>query len=116
MAASPNRWSLPSQGLPGLPCDDALVRPSRQRPPAKLRDNARRYASEVAALAWAVNGDMENVSLDGIPDDIADVWAEIEERGNFAIHDLDAAACYLGEIADHVVEILARRQSNGGNR
>ena len=82
----------------------------------QLRDNARRHASQVGALVWAVAGDVTNVSLDGVPDDIADTWAEIEERSNSVVHDLETAAYDLKEIADHAAEIVARRQGKGNHQ
>ena len=82
----------------------------------QLRDNARRHASQVGGLAWAVSGDVTDVSLDGVPDDIADTWAEIEERSNSVVHHLETAADDLKEIADHAAEIVARRQGKGNRQ
>ena len=40
----------------------------------ELRDNARRYAGQVADLGCAITGDLENVGFGAVPDDFAENW------------------------------------------
>lgn len=81
----------------------------------QLRDNSRQRAGQMADLAQTISGDVSNVSLDGVPADIADTWKEIEDRADAVTHRLDTIAYDLGEIADGATEILSRRQRKGAD-
>lgn len=103
--------------------DELVARDSRKRQEdevtyylRQLRDNARQRAGQVADLALTIDGDVANVSIGGVPDDIVDGWKEIEERAAFVNHDLDSVAYYLGEIANTATEILSRRLGRGAEK
>ena len=96
--------------------DELVARDSRKRREdeltyylRQLRDNARQRSGQAADLSWSVSGDIQNVSLDGVPESMAEDWKEIEERAGSVTHDLDTVAYDLGEIADTVTAILSRR-------
>ncbi len=76
----------------------------------RLRDNARQRAGQVADLSWSITGDLGDVGLDGVPDDVANLWQQIQDRAASATHDLDAVAQDLSDMAEDATEILSRRQ------
>ena len=78
----------------------------------QLRDNARKHAGGVADLSWAINADLSNVTLDGIPTEIAEVWRRIEDRAESASHYLDTVAYDLAEVAEDATEILSRHKQD----
>lgn len=77
----------------------------------RLRENARQRAGQVADLSWSITGDLDDVGLDGVPDGIADLWQQIQERAESVTHDLDTVARDLSEIAEDATEILSRRKN-----
>ena len=96
--------------------DELVARDSRKRREdeltyylRQLRDNARQRAGQAADLAWSVSGDIQNVSLDGVPDSMANDWQRIEELAESVTYDLNRAAYELGEIADEATSILSAR-------
>lgn len=103
---------------------DALVaRHSRKRQEdettyylRELRDNARRYSGQVSQLSCSVDGDVSNVSIDGVPEDITEDWKEISDRADRAVYDLQTVAYDLNEIANDATEILSRRLGKGGTQ
>lgn len=100
--------------------DELVARDSRKRREdgftyyvAELRDNARRYASQVAGLGTAISGDISNVSVGQVPAVCTEAWDEIFERGERLSHDLDQVAYDLTEIADGSAELIALRRGDG---
>ncbi len=79
----------------------------------QLRDNARKRAGVAADLGWAINGDLSDVTLVGIPAGIAGVWKEIEDRVETVCHDLDTVAYDLGEAANDASELLSQLKKGG---
>jgi hypothetical protein len=82
----------------------------------RLRDNARQRAGQVADLSWSVSGDVNDVGFGGVPDDIADLWQQLQEHAESASYSLDRVAQDLSDVAEDATEILSRRRGQGIER
>lgn len=80
----------------------------------ELRDNARKYAGQIADLSSTINGDLQNVEFGRLPDDFAEGWSGISERGDQVLYELDSVKDDLSEIANDASELLLNRQREHG--
>ena len=96
----------------GLPLDSMMGRRQATREDEiahdvrVLRDIARQGLAEVRRISTDVSNAATDVMLDGIPNDIEEIWAELGKDAEHACHQLDQAEYHLDEVQRLAAQVL----------